>query len=214
MLALPDHPSIDKDRLIGGCLRLPLRVDAARLRAEVEALPLELWGDRGGGRIGVHKPAEAIFLRGHAPADGELPVDDREALELMPYARELIETLIPAPPLRCLIARLRPDAIIFPHVDRPDYFAKTIRLHFPVITDPSVQMMAQGLSYRMQAGEVWALNNSNMHAVINGWDRPRTHMICDFLPSPGLLQLLRDGDRGLGRVDAAALARLSAATPT
>ncbi len=210
MLSLPDHPAIDKQALIGGCTRLGLRVDAERLRAEIEALPAEAWGDRGGGRIGVHKPAEAIFLRGHAPADGELPVEDRPVLDQLPYARELIEQLVPATPLRCLVARLAAGALIYPHRDEPDYFAKTIRLHIPVITDPSVAMMAQGLAYTMRPGEVWALNNSNVHAVLNGWDRPRTHLICDFLPSPDLCALLQAGERNLGRHDVAVLARIGA----
>ena len=53
----------------------------------------------------------------------------------------------------------------------------------------------------MQAGEAWALNNSTLHAVWNADAlRARTHLICDFLPGPGLLDLLERADRGLGRV--------------
>lgn len=211
MLALPDHPLLDKQALIGGCVRLGLRVDAARLRAEIEAMPAETWGNRGGGRIGVHRPAEAVFFRGYAPADGELPIEDRAELALVPYVREIIEQLVPAPVMRCLAARLRAGGIIAPHIDLPDYFGKTIRLHIPVITDPSVLMVAQERCYRMQPGEVWALNNSGLHAVVNGWDSPRTHLICDFLSSPELLRLLREGERGLGFEDRRAIATLAAA---
>ena len=105
MLTLPDHPLLDKAALIGGCARLPLHCDAARLRAEVEAMPAALWGTRGG-RVGVHNAAQAVFLRGHAPAEGNLPIADREALEHLPYVRQIITRLIPAPPLRCLLALL------------------------------------------------------------------------------------------------------------
>jgi hypothetical protein len=52
----------------------------------------------------------------------------------------------------------------------------------------------------MRAGEVWVLNNSTRHAVWNEHATlSRTHLICDFLPSPALLDLLSRGDRSLGR---------------
>ena len=51
----------------------------------------------------------------------------------------------------------------------------------------------------MRPGEAWALNNSAAHAVWNAHpERSRTHLICDFLPSPALLELLARGERDLG----------------
>jgi len=198
MLDLPGLPLLDKSRLIGGCLRLPFQVDAARLRAEVEALPGDLWGSRGG-RVGVHRQAEAIFLRGHAPAEGELPIEDRPPLQRLPYVRELMEHGLGAQPLRCLLARLPPGVVVGLHVDRPPYFGKSLRVHFPVVTSEDAWMYCCGLSYRMGAGEVWVLNNSDAHGVWNASpDRARTHLICDFIPSPALLDLMSRGDRHLG----------------
>lgn len=199
MLDLPGQPVIDKTALVGGCLRLPLRVDARRLAAEVAALPASLWGTRGG-RVGVHRDAEALFLRGYAPAQGALPIEDREPLGLLPYISEIIQHLIPAPPQRCLLARLPGGATIAPHIDRAPYFAKTLRLHFPIESHDLAWMVAGPLCYSMQPGEIWVLNNSGPHAVWNADpNRSRTHMICDFLPTPALLQLLAQGDRTLGR---------------
>jgi hypothetical protein len=198
MLDVPGHPLLDKAALIGGCLRLPLTVDADRLRGEIAALPDSLWGTRGG-RVGVHQVAEALFLRGFAPAEGEKPVADRPALDLLPYARFVIEHVLPAAPLRCLLARLPAGAAIAPHTDLPPYFSKTLRIHVPVETNASVHMMAGGLCYSMQTGEVWVLNNSATHAVWNAHPTlSRTHLICDFLPSPALSELLRSGERNLG----------------
>ncbi|MDY6944577.1 MAG: aspartyl/asparaginyl beta-hydroxylase domain-containing protein [Pseudomonadota bacterium] len=199
MLDLPGHPVIDKAALVGGCLRLPLRLDAARLAAEVDALPASVWGT-GGGRVGVHSAAEAVFLRGYAPAQGALPIEDREPLALLPYAREIIERLIPAPAQRCLLARLPGGASIDPHIDRAPYFSKTLRLHFPIETHDQAWMIAGPLCYLMKPGEAWVLNNSGPHAVWNAApQRSRTHMICDFLPTPALLQMLATGERDLGR---------------
>lgn len=200
MLDLPGYPVLDKLALIGGCVRLPLRIDGERLRAEVDQLPESFWGSTGG-RVGVHMAAEAVFLRGYAPAEGPKPIEDRPALDLLPYARHIMEQIIPAQPLRCLLARLPGGAVIAPHIDRAPYFAKSLRLHFPVQTHERVWMLAAGQCYVMRPGEVWVLNNNSVHAVWNADPGlSRTHMICDFLPSAALLKLLSEGDRDLGRV--------------
>lgn len=199
MLDLPGQPVLDKNALVGGCVRLPLKVDAIRLKAEVAALPESVWGGSGG-RVGVHSAAEALFLRGHAPAQGPLPIEDRPVLNLLPYARSIIEELLGAPPMRCLLARLPADTVIAPHIDRAPYFSKTLRIHVPVETHELSWMLCAGEGYVMREGEVWALNNCAVHAVWNEHrSLSRTHMICDFLASPALLDLLERGERTLGR---------------
>jgi hypothetical protein len=157
-----------------------------------------MWGTAG--RVGVNSTAEALFLRGHAPAEGQKPIDDRPPLQLLPYVREIIERLIPAPPLRCLLARLPPLAVIPPHIDWAPYFSKTLRIHVPIETHDQSFMLCAGRGYVMGAGEVWVLNNSTEHSVWNSHPTLfRTHMICDFLPSPPLLELLASADRDLGQ---------------
>ncbi len=199
MTSLAAAAPIDKAVLIGGCLKLPLAVDAERVRREVEALPMEVWATTGG-RVGVHRDAGALFLRGYAPAEGDRPIEDRPALDRLPYCREIIETMFGSAPLRCLLARLPGGKIVTEHVDMGAYFARTIRIHVPVITHERAWMMCAGLCYLRRPGEVWALNNGARHAVWNADPaQARTHMICDFLPTPELLGLLARGDRGLGR---------------
>jgi hypothetical protein len=201
MLDLPGHPTLDKRGLIGACSRLPLRLDATQLQAEVAALPEASWAGTGG-RVGVHRAAQAIFLRGYAPAEGEKPIEDREPLAALPYVREIISSLIPAAAQRCLLARLPPGARITAHIDKAPYFSKTLRIHVPVVTQGQAFMYCAGLAYRMQPGEVWALNNSAMHGVWNAHaTEARTHLICDFLSSPELLGLLARAERQLGVAD-------------
>jgi hypothetical protein len=201
MLDLPGQPVLDKAHLLGGCVRLPVVVDAGRLAAEIEALGPSVWGTTDG-RVGVHRSAEAVFLRGYAPAAGEMPIEDRPALDHLPYAREVLLGL-GAPPQRCLLARLPAGRTVALHIDRAPYFAKTIRIHVPVSTSEQVFMLCAGLSYRMRAGEVWALNNSAQHGVWNADPgRSRTHLICDFVTTPVLLALIAQGDRNLGEANA------------
>jgi hypothetical protein len=198
MLDLPDHPLLNKERLLGaGCVKLPTRFDCERLLAEYRTLPVSAWGT--GGRVSVHLAAEAVFLRGYAPAEGDKPVLDRPILDKLPYARWIIEQLIPASPLRCLLARLPAGATIAPHVDRAPYFHKTLRIHFPIESHDHAWMMCGGRYYRMRPGEIWAINNSTTHGVWNAdATRSRTHMICDFAPSDPLLDLIAQGDKSLG----------------
>ena len=213
MLIVPGHPLLDKDRLVGGCVRLPIATELARLQAELGALPERFWGTRGG-RVGVHRPAQAVFLRGHAPAEGNLPIEDREALDLLPAFRALIHERIPAPPLRALLALLPGGAVIAPHADQAPYFGQTIRLHVPIVTHARMWMYCAGRSYRIAEGEVWALNNSTLHAVWNADpERGRIHLICDFLPTPALIELLLRGERDLGVDNRAVHDHLFAAQP-
>ena len=58
-----------------------------------------------------------------------------------------------------------------------------------------------GLLISVGVNSVVRLNNCTLHAVWNAdATRPRTHLICDFVPTPGLLDLLARGERGLGRL--------------
>ena len=201
---LPDQPLLDKHALVGGCVRLPLTIDANRLALEVSALPAATWDVRGGRqrypRLGVHMAAETVFLRGHTPAEGDLPIEDRPVLAGLPYIRQLVERDVGTRPQRCMLARLPAGASVPPHVDRAPYFSKTLRVHVPVESNDRAWMICEGLAYRMKPGEAWALNNVAMHAVWNADpNRARTHLICDFLPDDTLLGYLALGERGLGR---------------
>lgn len=211
MLDIPGQAVIDKDKLVGGCVRLPLQVDVERLRRDVDGLPESYWGSRGG-RVGVHQPAEAVFLRGYAPAEGDRPIEDRPALHHLPYVQEIIGKRIPAPPLRCLLARLPAGVTVAPHIDKAPYFSKSLRLHVPVVTHEHAWMLAGSRVYLMQPGEVWVLNNSALHGVWNDHASvARTHLICDFLATADLLYLLQRGERELGRTDARVEAHVRAA---
>jgi len=201
---IPGLPVLDKDTLVGGCVLLPLAIDAQRLAAEVTALSPSAWGVRGGAhrypKQGVHQAAETIFLRGHTPAEGDLPIEDRPALGDLPYTRQLIQQTIGSSPQRCMLARLPAGASVLPHKDRAPYFSKTLRVHVPVESNERAWMLCGALAYQMKPGQAWMLNNVTLHAVWNAHPTlARTHLICDFLPEPGLLDLLARGNRGLGR---------------
>ena len=76
-------------------------------------------------------------------------------------------------------------------------------------------MYCAGATYQMKPGEVWALNNVATHAVWNAHAAlSRTHLICDFLTSPALLDLIARAERDLGSVEPAVHERVQALQPT
>jgi hypothetical protein len=201
MTDLSINSKLDKSSLIGSCLQLPVIFEIEKLVSEFHSIPIAMWGSRGG-RVGVHVNTEAVFLRGYAPAEGNLPIEDRPILDSLPYVRWLIYGLFNAMPQRCLFARLRADSEIRPHIDQGEYFENTVRIHFPVVTNSDAVMMADGFSFHMRAGEVWALNNNTIHGVFNRHpSEARTHLICDYLPSNELRQILLSGRHRLASLD-------------
>ena len=137
----------------------------------------------------------ALFLRGYAPAEGNKPIEDRpRVLQSAPYMREIIEQLMPAPPMRCLLAQLPAGAAITPHIDDGiPYFWKTLRVHMPVSTHERAWMVCDGQGYVMRAGEVWVLNNNAIHAVWNA-DATSAHSFdLRFSPRAGSTRAARSG---------------------
>lgn len=208
----------DKHALVGTCLRLPLQVDTARLFAEIQSIPRELWGER---RANVHDAsAEAVFVKGYAPVHRK-PDDERPVLGRLPYLRSVIYQLIPGTPGKCVVASVKPGSVVLMHrdghMDDPsrgdryfyDYFSTTLRIHIPVVTNDKAWIFCNGEFFHIPVGEVWTINNLSDHAAIN--DHPtsvRTHVIVDIHPNRETLELVGRSVRVPGRKDRAALTRL------
>ena len=198
MFAISEYARLDKQDLVGTCVKLPVSFETEKLIKDFNSISPDLWGSRGG-RVGVHAQAEAVFLRGYAPAEGDLPIEDRPVLGTLPSAKQLIYQLFGASPLRCLFAKLKANGRVPLHIDNGEYFEKTIRIHLPIVTNTQAKMLVGGEEFSMQVGEAWAINNCTVHGVVNAHEsEARTHLICDYLPSDNLLKLLSDGERALG----------------
>ena len=196
--------------LVPGCARLNHKFDPAPILAEVNALDDAVWSQTQRRRA-VHGGASSIFLRGYPPLEGAKPIEDRELLGQLPAIRSLIYSVIPAAPMRCVLAKLHAGKHISRHMDKGPYFEAHLRLHFPIYTNPGVQFCANSLFYRMAEGEVWVLNNSNLHGVLNeNTEDFRLHIICDFVPNEALIDAIKSANTGLGVVDDEALQRLDA----
>lgn len=128
---------------------------------------------------------------------------------------ELLEPLFaaagvrPQQVVRCLLARMPPDCLIDVHHDTGRWTTRTHRMHIPVFTEPSqVAFLAGSVAEAMQrfevpVGSIFELNNRSKHAVYNGWQHHRVHLIFDWLEDleaetpPLIFRDLTTADRGV-----------------
>jgi hypothetical protein len=207
----------DKHKIVGSCLRLPMQVDSDQLRSEIDSIRPELWGER---RDDVHTQVDALFVKGYPPVQRK-PDEDRPILESLPYLRHIIYEKLTGTPGKCVIAKMKPMALVLMHRDgymaNPavgdryfhDYFSSTFRIHIPVVTNDKVLFFCHNAFFHMPAGEVWTVNNLSDHAVIN--DHPteyRTHIIVDIHPNAATFELMKRSERVKGWMDHTALERL------
>jgi hypothetical protein len=181
---------------------LPIRFDPERLAADLARLERIEWIDHFV-KQNYQGSWSAIPLR--APAGEEHPVRmiysdpscrefaDTPFLAACPYFREVLAA-IEAPLEAVRLMKLAPGSIIREHTDHDLAFEHgMIRLHIPVKTNPGVEFHLNRRRVVMNEGECWYLRLSDPHAVTNGGEADRVHLVIDARPSPWLEAMLMGG---------------------
>jgi hypothetical protein len=210
-LAAPSDEGILRGLGIRECVRLGMRIDAARLAAELDELPADAWGRASRDPV-VQASVDSFFAVGHPRGPRPLPPEDRPVLARLPYLREIVRERIPAKPTRVIVARVRPGGLIPIHTDTPRFFRGTVRLSMQIAAEPNPRLYCDAWWYEMAREEVWAIDNLRPHGIQNPGARPRLNVLADYLPSSELLALVTSGERGLGVRDEAASAALQEAS--
>lgn len=89
--------------------------------------------------------------------------------------------------IRCLLAAMPAGEHIPTHHDTGDWVPLCHRIHIPLVTDENAVVFSVGYEEGVMArvgtvaGHVFELNNASKHTVYNGWDRPRIHLILDYV---------------------------------
>lgn len=170
------------------CARLPLRFDAAALRAAVADLPANAWqphfntgyyeGDWSGIALRAFEDAPLPLAPGRGAVRDTGYCDAFWAAQL---AR--LETGLRS----ARLLRLGAGGCIREHRDydlgSPD---GDLRLHVPIVTDAQVDFLLDGRRVPMQAGECWFLDLSRPHRVDNHGGITRIHLVVDCRPSEWL----------------------------
>ena len=167
--------------------------DVSELKAKVAQLTENDWkqSDRHT-QFDIHKETQSIQLLGddmsHTPPQKTryfdlLAADVAPIIERLKghFGREGVF-------VRVLIARLNAQSEIKPHVDKGYSLINCNRIHIPLFTNDQVQFSVGGESRTLNEGEVWEINNADVHAVTNASDYPRVHLIIDWTPRETLLK--------------------------
>ena len=174
-------------------LQLPLKFDPALIAAETGKLDEAHWRPHPSGLPG-NSALPLVTVDGDPRRGDELcgPMRPTPALEGCPYTRQVLASL-DAVVGRVRLMRLSGGAEVKPHVDTNHYWHERVRVHVPVLTNPSVQFFCGDAQVHMAAGECWIFDTWRLHRVVNGADATRIHLVIDTVGSSGFGNLVRAG---------------------
>lgn len=158
-------------------IRLPLRFDAARLAAELDALPVQAWAAHPNGIAG-NESLRLITVDGGENDDVDGSMQATPWLLQSPYVRQVLASFNVVWS-RSRFMRLAPGAVVPEHADINLHWFTRVRLHIPVRTQPEVGFHCDGQSVHMAAGEAWLFDNWRRHHVVNDGTEPRVHLVAD-----------------------------------
>lgn len=87
---------------------------------------------------------------------------------------------------RIMLARMAPGGVIRPHRDANPAAKWPHKIHVPLMTNNRVIFYVDGIGYHFNQGEAVEVSNMAVHAVENGGDSDRIHLIfeCYDLDQP------------------------------
>jgi hypothetical protein len=181
-------------------VRIALRVDAARLAAEVDRIPESAWRAHPEGARG-NTAVVLVGVDGDPDGDGTRgAMAPTRHLEGLPYTRQVLAAL-GATIGRTRLMRIATETELGLHVDTNYYWWNHLRLHVPVRTTPEVVFEAGDDAVHMGVGEVWVFDTWRRHRVDNPSATPRIHLVVDTVGSAPLWDLIEHPDRDVTRIE-------------
>ena len=168
-------------------IQLPLAFDAGVLAAEIAALgegavaaapaglPRQLDAAAGGGR---RRPGQRSLRRRRC--------GPRPHLQRCPYLSQVFASL-GATAGRSRLMRLSGHAEVTRHADQGYYWTERVRVHVPIVTQPTVRFECGDAAINMAAGECWIFDTWRQHRVINDAVESRIHLVVDTVGGGGVL---------------------------
>jgi hypothetical protein len=178
-------------------VRLPLPVDAAALRADLDGLAATDWVPHFNTAYyeGDWSVAALRSVGGHADKIYPDPTAtdafaDTPILARCPSVAALLRDFS-APLLAVRFMRLGPGARLKAHSDlNLGLEDGEVRLHAPVSTNDAVTFTLDGRDLDLRPGELWYLNLNKQHAAANGGPTPRVHLVIDCVVDDALRNMI------------------------
>jgi hypothetical protein len=179
-------------KLAAPFIQLPLLFDAAVLAAEINALGESCWMPHPQGFAGNSMlPLIAV--------DGE-PANESFAGVMRPTpwllrCRYLMQTLsaLGVTLGRTRLMRLSGHAEVTRHADQGYYWADRVRVHIPIVTQPTVRFECGDSFVNMAAGECWIFDTWRQHRVLNDAEDSRIHLVVDTVGGDHFWGLVASG---------------------
>jgi hypothetical protein len=163
--------------------RLRLSLDPERLARDVEAVQRShalqknhaLYHDGGWQAVGL------VTATGEAEAIGNATGDFQktEAFDRAPYIAEFVDGLA-CQKQRVRLMELAPGANVYWHRDH-ELDSGVVRVHVPVVTNPSIEMQICHQDCRWKPGEMWFGDFAFAHRLRNNGTTTRIHMVMDLV---------------------------------
>lgn len=174
-------------------IQLPFEYDASILVEEINALGESAWRPHPEGYAG--NSALTLITRDGDPDNDEMggAMLATPCLEKCPYLQQVLGS-IDTVWGRTRLMRLSGHAEVSPHVDINYYWHEHVRLHVPILTQPTVRFICGENEINMAAGQCWIFDTWRMHRVINDAELPRIHLVADTVGSDAFWNLVGKGN--------------------
>jgi hypothetical protein len=173
-------------------LQIPLLFDAAALAAEIEALGESVWKPHPQGFPG-NSMLPLVSTNGD-PDDEAFSGTMRPTtyLQRCPYLQQVLASF-GVTVGRTRLMRLAGQAEVTRHADQGYYWVERMRIHVPIVTQPTVQFECDGQVINMAAGECWIFDTWRQHRVLNDAVQSRIHLVCDTVGGAAFWELAAKG---------------------
>jgi len=174
-------------------IQLPLLFDAGALRREIAAFDEGMWTAHPTGMPG-NSALPLVTVDGD-PARGDAldgPMRPTPALLRSPYLQQVLASL-DAVIGRVRLMRLSGRAEVRAHIDTDYYWNERVRVHVPILTQPTVRFSCGDQHVNMAAGECWIFDTWRMHHVANENDDARIHLVVDSVGGAGFWSTVNAG---------------------
>lgn len=173
-------------------VQLPLLFDAAALAAEIDAIDESNWRPHPQGFPG-NSMLPLVAVEGDADDESFAgTMRPTEYLRRCPYLSQVFAS-INATVGRSRLMRLAGQAEVTRHADQGYYWVERVRVHVPIVTQPTVRFECGGEAINMAAGECWIFDTWRQHSVLNDATRSRVHLVIDTVGGSGFWDLVGQG---------------------
>jgi hypothetical protein len=166
------------------------KVDVAKLREDVLAIPDPIWDFENSGKPNDYRVLDRtrhILFRFVDTTRDWRKSHDRPLWEawrsrLEPILRQAVAPYGYANGVfpRVMLARMPPGGEIKPHQDTNVAARWPHKIHVPLATNDRVAFWIDGVAYHLPVGEAFEVNNMAVHAVRNAGDSDRIHLIFEY----------------------------------